>query len=165
MSSRFLRAIRLDSSDQHVFPLAAGERDWLVPGSIVFASAVYGLPQELAGKPRQAFVSGFLSVNNGGFSTLACISPASEEELAACTEQLTVFLRDCCGAPSRDVALEAARQEIAYARELADGAPVNSLLALQREIGEDGDIRESFRIVSPPANAPHARIWDVVEDD
>lgn len=161
---RFLRAIRFDRSDAHVFPRAAQENDWAIPGSFVFAHGQFGDPVELQGKERQAFVSGFLALGSFGFSTLVSVADARDEDIDACTDMLTGHLLDHYGAPSETAARTAAEAETAFGRELADGAALNTLLALQREIGEDGSIRESFHIVTPPADMPHARIWDVIEE-
>jgi len=161
---RFLRAIRFDQSDTHVFPRAAGENDWAIPGSFVFAHGRFGDPAELTSKERQAFVSGFLALGSFGFSTLVSVADAREDDIAACADLLTGHLLEHYGAPSETEARAAAEAEIAFGRELAEGANLNTLLALKREIGEDGRIRESFHIVTPPSDKPHARIWDVVEE-
>ena len=161
---RLLRAIRFDASDTHVFPAAARENEWVIPGSFVFALGRYGNPADVSGKERQAFVSGFLALESLGFTTIASVAEASESDVAHCIETLANHLVEQFGAPGRDEALAAARDEIAFGRELADGAPLNTLLALSREIGEDGQIKESFHIVTPPGEKPHTRIWDVVEE-
>lgn len=161
---RMLRAIRFDQSDSHVFPRAAGEDEWAIPGSFVFSLGQFGNPVELSGKERQAFVSGFLALGSFGFSTLVSVGEAGDEEIAGCEEILARHLLQHFGAPSDDAAREAAAAEVGFGRELAEGAPLNTLLALKREIGEDGAIKESFHIVTPPGDKPHARIWDVVEE-
>lgn len=161
---RFLRAIRFDQSDAHVFPRAASENDWAIPGSFVFAHGQFGDPADLTGKERQAFVSGFLALGSFGFSTLVSVADAREEDIEACTGLLTGHLLEHYGAPSEEAAHAAAQAEVAFGRELADGLELNTLLALKREIGDDGQIRESFHIVTPPGEKPHARIWDVVEE-
>jgi hypothetical protein len=161
---RMLRAIRFDQSDTHVFPRAAGENEWAIPGSFVFSLGQFGNPADLAGKERQAFVSGFLALGSFGFSTLVSVGDASDEEIADCEHGLARHLLLHYGAPGEDAAGEAAEAEVGFGRELAEGVPLNTLLALKREIGEDGVIKESFHIVTPPGDKPHARIWDVVEE-
>lgn len=160
--TRLLRAIRFDVSDVHVFPRAADPDDWAVTGGFVFSGVDAA---ELSGKERQAFVSGFLALGSFGFTTLVSVAEASDADVAAATDMLAAHLETAYGAPSRQAANEAASTEIGYAMELARGAPLNTLLALKREIGEDGSIHESFHIVTPPGEKPHARVWDVVEDD
>ncbi len=162
--TRMLRAIRFDTSDKMVFPKAADENEWLLPGGFVFSDEPYGDPALLTGKERQAFVSGFLAIGSFGFSTFASVAEASEEDLADCEDCLAAHLISSYGAPNDAAARQAASAEIGFARELADGAALNTLLALKREIGEDGGIKESFHIVTPPGDKPHTRVWDVVEE-
>ncbi|MTI42358.1 hypothetical protein JM93_01757 [Roseibium hamelinense] len=162
--ARLLRAIRFDASDAHVFPKVAGENEWALPGSFVFTAAPGADPAALTGKDRQAFVSGFLALGSFGFTTIVSVADADETDIRTCETVLSEFLLSRFGAPSEGAALSAARQELAFARDLAEGAPVNTLLALKREIDEEGQVREQFHIVTPPGDKPHARIWDVVED-
>ncbi|MEP2723385.1 DUF6505 family protein, partial [Roseibium sp.] len=77
---------------------------------------------------------------------------------------LAEYLVDQFGAPGEEAALAAAREEVAFGRELAEGAALDTLLALKREIGDDGLINERFHIVTPPGEKPHALVWDVVEE-
>jgi hypothetical protein len=161
---RLLRAIRFDASDSHVFTRSAEVNDWAIPGSFLFSSGRFGDPANLSGKDRQAFVSGFLALGSFGFSTLVSVAEAREADVLHCEEMLARYLEEHFGAPGPDEALAAARDEIAFGRDLAEGAPLNTLLALQREIGDDGQIKERFHIVTPPGDKPHARVWDVVEE-
>lgn len=162
--ARFLRAIRFDVSDSHVFPRAAEQDEWAIPGSFLYMPRPGFDAALLEKKERQAFVSGFFGLSSFGFSTLVSIGEASEQEIEACVVDLTRFLVEHFGAPSREAAIGLAREEVAYARALADETALNTLLAIKRDIGDDGAIKEQFHIVNPPGEAPHARIWDVVED-
>ncbi|MEP0233352.1 DUF6505 family protein [Roseibium sp.] len=161
---RLLRAIRFDASDSHVFPLAARENEWAIPGSFVFSLGRYGDPAAIAGKERQAFVSGFLALGSFGFSTVVSVAEATEDDVVSCEGLLAEYLLDQFGAPGEEAALAAAREEVAFGRELAEGAALDTLLALKREIGDDGLINERFHIVTPPGEKPHALVWDVVEE-
>jgi len=160
--TRLLRAIRFDVSDTHVFPRAAEPDEWAIPGGFVFGGSD---PRGLSGKERQAFVSGFLALGSFGFTTLVSVAEARTADLDVATNLLADHLETAYGAPTRLAALEAAKGELGFATELADGVPLNTLLALKREIDEVGEVRESFHIVTPPGEKPHARVWDVVEDD
>lgn len=161
---RLLRAIRFDASDTHVYTRVAQENEWATPGSPLFSMDRLANPSALKGKDRQAFVSGFLALGSFGYSTLVSVADASEEDVAVCETLLADYLFSQFGAPDEAAASAAARDEIAFARELAEGTALNTLIALKREIGENGDIRESFHIVTPPGDKPHTRIWDVVEE-
>lgn len=161
---RLLRAIRFDASDTHVFARAARENEWAAPGSILFSMDRQTSPSKLKGKDRQAFVSGFLALGSFGYSTLVSVADASEEDVAVCETMLADYLISRFGAPDEDAARAVASDEMAFARELAEGTDLNTLIALKREVGDNGDIRESFHIVTPPGDKPHTRIWDVVEE-
>ncbi|WP_417694181.1 DUF6505 family protein [Roseibium sp.] len=163
--AHFLRAIRFDPSDTHVFTRAAFPDEWAVPGSAVFACGTYGHLDDIKGKERQAFVSGFLGIGSFGFSTLVSIGEARSDEIETTTNSLAGFFLANCGAPDESSAQQAAKDEVAYALELAADAPLNTLLAMRREIDETGNIREQFSVVSAPGETPHARIWDVVEEE
>ncbi|MBB98525.1 MAG: hypothetical protein CML67_03135 [Rhodobacteraceae bacterium] len=159
---KFLKAIRLDASDAHVFPAAAEPGDWVIPGTFAFRAYTQ---EGLEGKIRQAFVSGFLSLETFGWSTLATPAEISEDERARLVERLAQYFVDEHGAPSAEAAHGVAEAEIADTMELAEELEINSLLAIQREIDDEGAINERFHLVTPPENAPHARIWDVSGDE
>lgn len=162
--ARFLRAIRFDVSDTHVFPRAAEPDDWAIPGGFLYMPRPGFDAATLAKKERQAFVSGFFGLPSFGFSTLVSVGEASEQDIETCVLTLTRFLVEHFGAPSRDAAEGLARDEIGYARALADDTPLNTLLAVKREVDPEGAVREQFHIVNPPGDKPHALVWDVVED-
>lgn len=159
--ARFLKAIRFDKSDEHVFPKAADPGDPVIPGAFAFHRED---PGELTGKMRQAFVSGFLSLNTFGWTTLATPFDIDEASRERVTHRLAEILARDYGAPDMDAALAAAGQEIEDTIALCEGLAIDTLLALVREIGEDGLIRERFHLVTPPGDKPHARVWDVVDD-
>lgn len=163
--ARFLRAIRFDASDSHVFSRVAGENEWAIPGGFVFTADPSCSPEDLTGKPRQAFVSGFLALGSFGFTTLVSVAEATDAHIASCTELLADYLLEAYGAPSPQAARAAAGEEIAFAQGLAEGAALNTLLAVKREIDDTGAVRESFHVVTPPGDKPHTRIWDVVEEN
>ncbi|AMJ63335.1 DUF6505 family protein [Bosea sp. PAMC 26642] len=140
------RAIRLDPSDTFVFRRAAEPGEWLVTGSFLFDPAqVDGLDA----KGRTAFRSGFLGVGSFGWSTLAVVTEASEQEREAAIDQLATQLLERLGAPDLATARNAAFEEVAFAASLCDHPP-GMLLALHRTL-ETGEIRERFRTLSPRA--------------
>ena len=83
--TRMLKAIRLDLSDTRVFPLAAEPDDWVIPGTFAFRAFT---DEGLSGKERQAFVSGFLSLGNFGWTTLATPAEIGDDDRAALVERL-----------------------------------------------------------------------------
>lgn len=159
---RVLKAIRLDRSDMHVFAKAAEPGEVVLPGSFAFQGYGEG---DLSGKLRQAFVSGFLSVESFGWTTLATPAEAIEAEIEDLCERLAAHFVEHYGAPDMETARPVARAEIDDMVELASGLAINTLLAVKREFDESGAIREQFHVVTPPAGEIHARVWDVSEDE
>lgn len=142
---KLLRTIRLDPSDTFIFERAAEAGEWAVSGSFLFLDSD---PGELNSKQRHALRSGFLGISSLGFSTLATVSEATEDEFAAARETLARGFLGRLGAPNPEVASEAAGEELRYAQSLCDH-PVGTLVAVQRSIGEDGALREQFRTLRP----------------
>ena len=160
---KFLRTIRFDASDERVFERAAEPGEWAVSGAFAFA---YLPSEELTGKTRQAFANGFLGVASFGRSTFATVAEATEAERAGIEARLANHFVAEYGAPSREAALAAAREEIDFAAELAAGAPINTVFTVRRTHTPDGATKEEFRTIRPPTGEPaHARIWTVVDDD
>jgi hypothetical protein len=157
---RFLRTIRLDASDEQVFERAAAAGEWAVPGAFAFGDTP---PEALRGKVGQAFARGFLGTGSFGWSTLVAVARITPAELDAVTEALARHFVAGYGAPSLEVARAAARAEAAFASSLCEH-PVNTLIALERDLGPDG-IAERFSTIEPLAGGRHARIWSIVADD
>ena len=159
---KVLRTIRFDASDEHVFATPADPDEIALSGAFAFAGIG---KQDITGKMRQAFANGFLALPSLGRATFAVVGEASEADLAEATERLaTVFVEDY-QAPDMAVAREAAREEVEFSRELADGKPLNTLLTVHRTLTDEGTIHEEFREITPPdLERPHTRIWDVSDD-
>lgn len=157
---RFPRAIRLDQSDRHVYELAAEPGEWAIAGGFAFADLDVA---SLAGKARQAFAHGFLGLSSFGWSTLVEVAEIAEAEHEAAVEALAGHLVARYGAPSLAAARPVAREEAAFAASLCDHK-LHTLLAVEREMGPDGVI-ERFRVIHPPRQPVHAKIWTLVEDD
>ena len=164
---KLLRAIRLDPSDTFVFETAAEPGDYVVPGSFAFW---HDDVAALTGKRRAAFRSGFLSVANGGFSTLAQVCEVSPEDHDAAMQQLAALLMRAHGAPTLALALVAAREEYAAVEALAQHAP-ETLVAMHRALNDTGEIVEQFRTLHRRAetdmglDARHYRAFSFFETD
>jgi hypothetical protein len=155
---KLLRTIRLDPSDSFVFERAAEPGEWAVSGAFMFADAD---PAALDGKPRAAFRGGFLGVPSLGWSTLAQIVEASEEDRAALVDLLARQLQERLGAPDLPAARAAAEEEVAFAASLCDH-PKDMLIAVRRTF-EDGAIREAFRTLRPRGERKPMRAFSLVE--
>jgi hypothetical protein len=160
---KLLRTIRFDSSDDRVYEHAATAGEWAVSGVFAFS----GLDEtQLVGKTRQAFANGFLGVASFGRSTFVTVAEASEADRDEVAYRLALHFVEHYGAPDVEAALPAAEAEVAFARELAEGAPINTVLTLRRIRDASGEIREELRKIRPPAAEPlHARIWTSEPDD
>jgi len=151
----FPRTIRMDASDAHVFERAAEPGEWAITGTFAFAG---DSPDQLSGKRKQAFRNGFLGTTSFGWSTLTAVVPISEDEYTATIARLADHLLDKYGAPDRDAALAAAREEAGFAASLCDH-PVNTVITIERDFTEEG-IVENFRTVETGGDAP-AQAWKV----
>lgn len=157
------RTLRLDPSDTFVFARAAEPGEWAVTGSFLFFDADLSA---LAGKDRAAFRAGFVGVGSLGFSTLVVVSEASEAEREAAIEDLARHIHERFGAPDRDAARAAAREEIEVAASLCN-LPIGSVIAMHRS-ERGGEIAEEFRTLHQrPAGADplHGRAFHFVETD
>ncbi len=135
------RTLRLDPSDTFVFERAAEPGEWAVAGSGLFdAGAIETMPPKL----RAAFRSGFLGIASFGFSTLVEVAEVAPEDLDALSRSLADRLIAECGAPDRETARAAARDELAFAESLCAEHPPGTTIAMRR-IVEAGAIREQFR--------------------
>lgn len=160
---KFLRTIRFDDSDKNVFDASATSGEAAISGGFAFTGITKA---DLTGKTRQAFANGFLGVPSFGRSTFASIAELNEAEVESLKASLTWHFIEVYGAPDAEAAGVAAQAEIDFIAELCQAKPVNTVFAIRRELANDGAIREEYREIEAPAGeAPHARIWDVVEDD
>ena len=151
----FPKTIRMDASDEHVFERAAGHGEWAITGTFAFAGDD---PDKLAGKRRQAFRNAFLGTASFGWSTLAVVAPISEAAYESVIGRLADHLLAHYGAPDRDAALAAAREEAEFAASLCDH-PVNTVITIEREFTTEG-IVENFRTVEAGADVP-AKAWRI----
>lgn len=160
---RLLRTIRFDDSDERVYERAAQAGEWAVSGAFAFAGLEAAA---FVGKTRQAFANGFLGVTSFGrttFVTVADAHPADRDEIAY---RLAVHFVERYGAPDVATAMPTAEQEVAFAADLADGVPINTVLTMRRIRDAAGEIREEVRKIRPPSGEPlHARIWGGEPDD
>lgn len=134
---KLLRTIALDPSDTFVFDVAAEPGDWAVSGAFRFCDRD---PAKLSGNGRSAFRSGFLEVKSWGWSTLAQIVHATEDDRRALVELLARQLVERFGAPDLATARLAAEEEVAFAQSLCMH-PIGALIAVHR-LASDGEIRK-----------------------
>ncbi len=158
---RFLRVVRFDASDDYVYETTAKADELAVSGAFQFSSVV---DNELTGKTKQAFANGFLGLGSFGRSTFVAISDISDDEYDLAISKLSQHLIDVYGAPDREAAKTAAREETAFIEDLCKDNLINTIFAVSRTLDDRG-IHEEFRIIKPPSDGAHTRIWNIVEDD
>ena len=158
----FPRVIQLDDSDQRIYQPPARPGEWAVPGAFAFLGAE---PERLEGKAREAFRHGFLGTRSFGWSTLVRIDDISDAAYAGVIERLAAHLMQHYGAPDLESARAAAQEEAAFAASICKH-PLQTLLAVEREVGEEG-IVENFRVAATPDPLDHTRlkIWTIEEDE
>ena len=157
---KFPRTVRLDSSDLHVFRLAAEPGEWAVPGSFAFLGRD---PARFDAKEKLAFRSGWLGTESLGRATLVEVAEIDEAAFFQVVERLARHFVAYYGAPDLAAALPAARDEADHAASLCEHG-VHTLLALEREYGEAGLV-ERYRVIRPDRAVDHARIWQIVPDE
>ena len=153
---KLLRTIRFDATDERVFPRAAAADELAVAGAFLFADDD---EETLVGKRGQAFRRGFLGLESFGFATFAVVAEVSDSEYARAIELLAYRFFAELGAPDLEAAHTAAKEEVDFAAGLC-AHPVNTVIAVEREMNEDG-IKERFRVVPAPREKDHAKVWDV----
>jgi len=118
-------------------------------------------PASMEGKERAAFRSGFLGVGSLGWSTLAQIVEANDDDRLAAIDTLARHLVAEFGAPSVADAVAAAEEEFSFAASLCDH-PLDMLIAVHRTF-ENGEIREAFRTLRPRGERKAMRAFSFLE--
>lgn len=158
---KFLKSVRFDPSDTHVYARAAEPEEWVISGAFAFHGAG---PDDLIGKDRQAFANGFLSLDSFGRSTFASVTGLTQALRAELTAKLARHLVADYGAPTLVAAQAAAEEEIAFTADTCADLPFGAVLAVRRSFDDTGAIREAFHVVDAGADCHHHRAWDVIED-
>lgn len=155
---KLLRTIALDPSDTFVFDVAAEPGEWAVSGAFRFWDCDAA---SLEGKVRAAFRGGFLGVQSWGWSTLAQIVPATEDDYRSLVDLLARQLVDRFGAPEVTTARAAAEDEVAFAQSLCSH-PIGSLVAVHR-VANEGEVRECFRRLQLREGQRHGKAFSFME--
>jgi hypothetical protein len=156
---KFLSTIRLDVSDENVFPLAAKIDEWALTGTFIFSDIN---PVSLSKKEMLAFRNGWLGTKSFGHSTFVLIKEISEKQYQSVVSSLAEHIFKYYGAPDMDLAMKAARGEVEFAAELCDH-PIGTMLSIERAF-TDNDISESFRVVEKQKEKTHTKIWSIVDE-
>lgn len=136
-----LRILRLDDSDAQVYLPAARAGEPAVPGTFMFTFADVD-PGQLGGSEAEAFRRGFLGLETLGWGTLVAVAEVTAAERRAAIDRLTAVFIDRFGAPDEAAARAQAEEEFTFVDQLCQ-QPVNTILSLERSIGDD-DVEEQF---------------------
>ena len=120
--------------------------------------------ENLPPKEQLAFKNGWLGTKSFGFSSLVEVAEIDQTAFDGVVERLAHHFMEVYGAPSVEAALPAAREEAEYAAGLCE-YKVHTLLSIERDLSDDGEIVERFRVITPQRAQDHAKIWTIEQDD
>ncbi|MGB5559763.1 MAG: DUF6505 family protein [Paracoccaceae bacterium] len=140
---KLARTIHFDTSDRNVFSRPAESGEWAISGGFEFSNWTEA---DLAGKARQAFANGWLSLDSFGRATFVAVAKIEEAEIADLSDRLARHFITVYGAPDQEKARAIAVEEISFMQDLCADHDPNTLLVLQRELTDAG-VRESFRAI------------------
>ncbi len=144
---KLARAIHLDQSDMNVFVKPARTGEWCISGGFEFSN---WSADEMTGKARQAFSNGWLGVETFGRVTFVAVAKIEPREIEQLARWLAQHFVDVYGAPSLEIALPVAGQELDHMTDLCREQAANTMITVHREMGDEG-VLESFRTIEPQA--------------
>ena len=142
---KLARTIHFDSSDQNIFSRPAESGEWAISGGFEFSNWTEA---DLAGKARQAFSNGWLSLDSFGRAPLVAVAKIEDDEIDALADLLAGHFVSIYGAPDKETARAIALEEISFMKDLCADHEPNTLLVVQRELTDAG-VKESFRAIQP----------------
>src|SRR5210317_1552973 len=128
---KLARAIHFDESDTRVYANSARTGEWCISGGFEFSNWGEG---DLAGKARQAFSNGWLGIETFGRVTFVAVTQVEPAEVTALTQALAQHFVDLYGAPSLEVALPTAQEELNQMMDLCAEHDPNKVLTVAREL-------------------------------
>lgn len=139
---KFLKAVRLDDSDQELYRAggACDADEWLCSGGF----AVCDLAAGYRCQPRCHCDASFLSLTRRARCSLAEVVEVEDAELEIFKDALTQQLLFEWKAPDYAAARALAEEEIAYTVELCETLPAEAWISVKRSPGEDGAIAERY---------------------
>ncbi len=156
---KFLRTVRLDVSDENVFPLAAQKDEWALTGTFAFSDVD---PEALSKREILAFRNGWLGTESFGHSTFVLIDEITDKQFQSLVMRVAEYIFKYFGAPDMDLAIKAARGEAESAAGLC-GHPFGTMLSIDRSFTDDG-INERCHVIQNNNENTHTKIWSIIED-
>jgi len=142
---KFLRAVRLDDSDDHLFKAngAAIEGEWVVSGGFAACDSANAPRCE----PRCHCESSFLALQSRRRCSIAEVAEVSDDDLEERTDQLTWYLLKGWGAPSWDAARKVAEEEVRHTVEVCEALSPEVWITVKRTPRADGSaIEEQYSV-------------------
>ena len=142
---KLARAIHFDESDTRVYSNSARTGEWCVSGGFEFSN---WSEADLDGKAKQAFSNGWFGLETSGRVTFVPVAKVTSQEVSHLEELLADHFVTYYGAPSKELAIPVASDELQAMADLCDEHDDNTLLVVSRELTEAG-VKETFRIIDP----------------
>ena len=142
---KLARTIHFDDADHNKFDRPAEKGEWAVSGGFAFASWT---DDETDSNKQFAFSSGWLGGETFGRAKLVIVAQIHEAELDELRQNLADHMLNVYEAPSADVAMVAAIHEVEFMQELCEDQDLDTLLAINRVLTDDG-VREQYRAIKP----------------
>ena len=133
---KFLKAVRLDDSDDRLLAGAGGaarQGEWLVSGGYAACDLAAGHRA-----PGCRCDTTFVAAGSLRRCTLAEIADIDETDYQAVKAALARHFLEELGAPTPEIALAAAEDECAYTADLAEGFPAEVWIGVRREPTDAG---------------------------
>jgi hypothetical protein len=133
---KFLRAVRLDGSDDRVLEDeggAAADGEWVVSGGYAVCDLSHGHRT-----PRCHCDTTFVAAGARRRCTIAEVADIEEPAYEQVKKGLARHLLEDLGAPSPEAAAAAAEDECTYTRELAGSFPTEVWITVKREPTAEG---------------------------
>ena len=139
---KFLKAVRLDNSDEELYRRGAAcdEDEWVTSGGF----AVCDLKAGYRCDPPCHCDASFLSLTRRARCTLAEVVDVDAADIEIFKDQMTQHLMFDWKAPDYDSARELAIEEITYTMDLAGSFPTEVWITVKRSPGADGAIEEKY---------------------
>jgi len=140
---KFLKAVRLDASDDLVYSEGGAARDgeWLVSGGYALCDPTGASHRT----PKCRCLTSFVGVESHGRCTVAEVVEIDETGYRQIIERLTRYFTDNLGAPTMEAARTAARDEAEYTADLCESFSPEVWITVERTPADDG-VKEHYSV-------------------
>ena len=143
---KYARTIILDKSDIKIFEKVARAGEWAISGTFEFSDH---LEIQNMSMKKSAFCNGWLGLSTLGRATLVAVTSVLENEIDHLIQGLAEKFMTYYGAPSMDMALQVAKEEIEFMLTICQRYPENTILMINREFTGEG-IKEKVKHIKSP---------------